>query len=193
MSAGVIWSITSGGRVAQHAFGADVEDLDDAAGVGGDAREIGAVRNRALQGARLQQSRFGLLARGNIAQDAGEVTLTTQPHFAGRNLQRKEAAILAPADHLASPPDGARGIARQVIFQGCLLLTSGQLGYQHAEVLPDEVGCAVAEHLLGGRVDGLDDAAMGMQGDDAVDHGIENRGHQRGRCHARLAAPRSPR
>jgi hypothetical protein len=39
-----------GGRVAQHPLGADVEDLNDALRVGGDAREVGAVENRALQG-----------------------------------------------------------------------------------------------------------------------------------------------
>ena len=44
-----------GGGVAEHPLGADVEDLDDALGVGGDAREIGAVEDRALQRARLQQ------------------------------------------------------------------------------------------------------------------------------------------
>ena len=48
-----------GGRVAQHALGADVEDLDDALRVGGDAREVGAVENRVLQGPGLEQ---GLLA-----------------------------------------------------------------------------------------------------------------------------------
>ena len=37
------------GGVAQHPLGADVEDLDDALGVGGDARKIGAVEDRALQ------------------------------------------------------------------------------------------------------------------------------------------------
>ena len=47
-----------GGRVAEHALGADVEDLDDALGVGGNAREIGAVEDCALQGAGCQQS-FG--------------------------------------------------------------------------------------------------------------------------------------
>ncbi len=45
-----------GRRVAQHALGADVEDLDHAPGVGGDAGEIGAVENRVLQGAGLEQS-----------------------------------------------------------------------------------------------------------------------------------------
>jgi len=37
------------GRVPQHPLGADVENLDDALGVGGDAREIGAVENRGLE------------------------------------------------------------------------------------------------------------------------------------------------
>ena len=37
-----------GGRVAEHPLGADIEDLDDALGVGRDAREVGAVENRAL-------------------------------------------------------------------------------------------------------------------------------------------------
>ena len=48
-----------GGGVAEHPLGADVEDLDDALGVGGDAREVGAVEDRALQRARFQQ-RFGV-------------------------------------------------------------------------------------------------------------------------------------
>ncbi len=54
------------GRVAQHPLGADVEDLDDALRVGRDAREVGAVENRALQGPRLEQRLFGLLARGVV-------------------------------------------------------------------------------------------------------------------------------
>jgi hypothetical protein len=44
-----------GGRVAQHALGADVENLNHALRVGGDTREVGAVENRALQGACLEQ------------------------------------------------------------------------------------------------------------------------------------------
>ena len=46
-----------GGRVAQHPLGADVEDLDDALRVGGDAREVGAVEDRALQSRRFKQGR----------------------------------------------------------------------------------------------------------------------------------------
>ena len=58
-----------GGRIAQHAFGADIEDLNDALRVGGDARKIGAVENRALQGARFEQRLFRLLARGVVSAD----------------------------------------------------------------------------------------------------------------------------
>src|SRR5471032_2963898 len=43
-----------GGGVAQHALRADVEDLADAIRVSGDAGEVSAVENRALQGPRLE-------------------------------------------------------------------------------------------------------------------------------------------
>ena len=55
-----------GGRVAQHPLGADVEDLDDALGVGGDAREVGAVEDRPLQRPRLDQSLSVAPVRVNI-------------------------------------------------------------------------------------------------------------------------------
>src|SRR5665213_2266216 len=44
--------------VAQHSFGADVEQLNDALLVGGDAREVCAVKDRVLQRPRLQECRF---------------------------------------------------------------------------------------------------------------------------------------
>ena len=44
-----------GGGVAQHALGADVEELNDALLVGGDAREVGAVEDGVLQRPRLEQ------------------------------------------------------------------------------------------------------------------------------------------
>src|SRR5476649_304074 len=68
MSAGVILFITSA-AVYQHPLGADVEDLDDALGVGRDAREVRAVENRPLQRPRLEQRLFRLLARGVVSAD----------------------------------------------------------------------------------------------------------------------------
>src|SRR5208282_470048 len=42
-----------GGGIAEHPLGTHVEDLDDALLVGGDAGEVGAVEDCALQGPRL--------------------------------------------------------------------------------------------------------------------------------------------
>ncbi len=70
-----------GGRVAQHPLGADVEDLDDALGVGGDAREVGAVEDRALQGARFQQ---GDGAEASIVFVFPNPVRSLQPHGRGR-------------------------------------------------------------------------------------------------------------
>ena len=44
-----------GGGVAQHAFGADVEQLNDAFLIGGDDGEVGAVEDGVLQCTGLQQ------------------------------------------------------------------------------------------------------------------------------------------
>ena len=51
-------SLSSKDRVAQHALGADVEDLNHALRVGGDTREVGAVENRVLECPCLEQRRF---------------------------------------------------------------------------------------------------------------------------------------
>ena len=47
------------GGVAEHAFGADVEDLDDAVGVGGDGGEVSGVEDGALEGAGFEEDFFG--------------------------------------------------------------------------------------------------------------------------------------
>ena len=57
-----------GGRVAQHPFGADVENLNDPLGISGDTRKVGAVENRALQRPRLEQRLFLLFSSGRISQ-----------------------------------------------------------------------------------------------------------------------------
>ena len=104
-----------GGRVAQHALGADVEDLDDALRVGGDAREVGAVENRALQGPRLEQRLFRLLARGVVGADqqiADDGVLRVAQRR-DRHHRRKPAAVLADVGQLVDVFDPARGLEHQ--------------------------------------------------------------------------------
>ncbi len=104
-----------GGRVAQHALGADVEDLDHALGVGGDAREVGAVENRALQGAGLEQRLFRLLARSVVGADqqiADDGVLRVAQRR-DRHDRREAAAVLADIGQLVDVFDAARGLEHQ--------------------------------------------------------------------------------
>ena len=55
------------GCVTQHPLGAHIEDLDDAPGVGRDAREVRAVENRVLECAGLECRRFRSLDLGDVA------------------------------------------------------------------------------------------------------------------------------
>ena len=85
-----------GGRVAQHALGADVEDLDDALRVGGDAREVGAVEDRALQGVTLGQRLFGGLQRADVAHRGLQPDLSLRLHAGQQHFGGKGFAVQAP-------------------------------------------------------------------------------------------------
>ena len=168
-----------GRRIPQHPLGADVEDLDDPLGVGGDAREAGAVEDRALQGPRLERRALRQPAQADIAHARREVPLATQHHFADRDLDRDQVAVLATAHDLPSEALRSRLIARRVILERILALVLVELRDEQAEVASHHFRGAVAEDALRRRVHGCDQAAAGMEGDDAVGRGIQDRGDQR--------------
>ena len=78
-----------------------IENLNDAFGVGRNARKIGAIENGGLQGAGFMHFHFCLFTQANVAQNTGEVTLTPQHHFADCNFHRENTAILASAIYFA--------------------------------------------------------------------------------------------
>ena len=84
-----------GGRVAQHALGADVEDLNDAFLVGGDTREVGAVENRVLQGPRFQQSLF--------AADLGDDIHRAGGILGGGRYRQSNSHMVLPCTRDANP------------------------------------------------------------------------------------------
>ena len=103
------------GRIAQHPLGADVEDLDDALRVGGDARKVGTVENGALQRARLEQRLFRLLARGVVGADqqvADDGVLRIAERRNGHD-RREAAAILAEVGQFVDVLDPARRLEHQ--------------------------------------------------------------------------------
>ncbi len=176
------------GRVAQHPLGADVEDLDDALGVGGDAGEIGAVENRALQRSRLEQRLFGLLARGVVGADQqiADDRVVGVAQRGDRHDRREAAAVLADVGQLVDVLDAARGLEYQGLeargdrgaqFDAQRLgardhfLRVGDVGRGD---LVHHVGGRVAQHPLGADVEDLDDA-LGVGGDAGEIGAVENR------------------
>ncbi len=161
-----------GGRVAQHPLGADIEDLNDALRVGGDAREVGAVEDRALQGPRLEQRLFRLLARGVVGADqqiADDGVLRVAQRR-DRHHRREPAPILADVGQLVDVLDPARGLEDQglearrdrgsELDAQCLgardhFLRIGNIGGRD---LVHHFGGRVAQHPLGADIEDLNDA-----------------------------------
>ena len=156
-----------GSRVAKHPLGADVEDLNDTLCVGGDAREVGAVEDGALQGTRLE-----LGANEQIADD-GILRVTQR---LDRHHRRESGAILADVGQLVDVLDTARGLEHQGLEtrrdrsseldaqrRGACdqLLRIGNVGGRD---LVHHFGSRVAKHPLGTDIEDLDDA-LGVGGD----------------------------
>ncbi len=181
-----------GGRVAQHALGADVEDLDDALFVGGDAGEVCAVEDRALQGAGFEQRFFGLLARRVVGADqqVADDPAAIVAQRRDRNDRRKAAAVLADVGQLVNVLDAARGLEdqrleagrdrrRQLQAQGLgardHFLRIGDVGRRD---LVHHLDRRVAQHALGAYVEELNDALL-VGGDAGEIGAVEDRVLQR--------------
>ena len=180
-----------GGGIAEHPLGADVEDLNDALGVGGDAGEVGAVEDRALQGSRLEQRFFRQLACGVVGADqqiADDGVLRVAQRR-DRHHRREPAAILADIGQFVDVLDPARGLEHQGLEarrdRGCELdaqrlgardqfLRIGNVGRRD---LVHHVGGRVAEHALGADVEDLNDA-LGVGGDAGEVGAVEDRALQ---------------
>ena len=126
-----------------------------------------------MQGSRLDERRFSLPAGAEVPQDAREVALPPQGHLGGGHLQREEVAVLAPAQGLNVAFACQGLIARLERLKGTHDLVLVEFGDQGTQALADKFGSVVAEHPLGGGVDLLDHAAVGLDGDDAIAHRLE--------------------
>src|SRR5215203_5884565 len=118
---------------------------------------------------------FGLLERGDVAQDGAELPLRPLADAADGHEQRNDAALPHPAEDLATVVEEARHAvgpqALEVIERGAVALG----GEEDDEALARDLVLIVAEQRLGGTVE-RQDAAGVVEDDDAVGRGIEDRG-----------------
>ena len=193
-----------GGCVSKHAFRADVEDLDDARGVGGDAGEVGAVEDRALERAGLDERRLGSLARRVVGADEQVADDHALRIAEGRhgNDGREPAPVLANERQLIDVLDAAGRLEDEGIEPWCD--RPSQLDAQRSGALDDflwirdvrrcdrvhHFGGGVAEHPLGAHVEDLNDA-LGVGGDAREVGAVEDGTLQRAGGQQRVSGPDS--
>src|SRR5665213_2293545 len=118
-----------GSRVAKHPLGADVEDLDDTLRVGGDAGEVGAVENRALQGPRLELGTNEQIADDGVLRDAQDAIIGYLLIGTELKAGALQSAIFNSANFSSIATD-AKGVI-QIFNVGA----ERMLGYAAAEVM----------------------------------------------------------
>src|SRR5512135_1688902 len=125
-------------------------------------------------GLQFLQARFGLLALGQITDEASEKTPVTGFHLADSQLHWKSRAILALADHNATNANDPALARHPVAFEVTIMTFTVGCRHQDFDVLPERLDHAVAEQPLGGAAERLY-SAMLVDDDHCFRHGVENR------------------
>ena len=191
-----------GGRIAQHAFGADVEDLDDAFCVRGNNREIGTGENCVLQGPRLEQRLLSLLACrvvGANQQIADDGVLRIAERRDGHH-GREPASILAEVGQLVDVLDATRRLEHQGVEAGrdwCAEFATQRLGARDYLLrigdvgrrdLVNHFGGRIAQHAFGADIEQLNDTFF-VGGDNREIGTVEDRLLQGPRFQQNLLVP----
>ena len=116
------------------------------------------------------QSLLGVLSLGDVAQAADERSTIADSGLAHGQVRGKDRSVFAPADDLAAEADDRLPTRSNVILQVTIVLEPVGIGHQELHVLADHLVPGVTEHPLGGRIEGLDDAAL-VDDDEGIDGG----------------------
>ncbi len=93
-------------------------------------------------GLQLLQPRLGLLALGQVADEAGEEALRADLHLADRELHREGRTVLALADHDAADADDAPLAGAQIAIEIAVVAFAIGRRHQELDVLPAHVAPA---------------------------------------------------
>ena len=160
--------------VSSDLFGRPVERDGLAAHVDGADRHVFDQLGQARFA--LAQGRLGRLALADVADDAGEQLGVALAHLADGQVHGKPGAVLAHRLHLAADADDFGLTGFQEAFDVSVVPRPVGFGHQDVHVAADQLAGGVAEHPPGGRID-RPDGARRVDGDDAVDHRVDHRGH----------------
>ena len=143
----------------------------------------GVGQELVLQRVGPQQRLLGLLASGDVADDAGEASSSVPADLAQRELQREGRPVAAQPLDLATHADHPRLARAQVAGEVGIVVLPVRRGHEHRDIATDQIGRRIAEQPLDGRIGDFHDASF-VDGDDPVDGRIQDR------LDARLALPK---
>lgn len=110
---------------------------------------------------------------GDVAEDAGEEASLSDVELADGQVDGEDGSVLAAAEDLAADADDAALAGLAVAGEVAVMSGAVGLGHEGADVASEEISRGPSEHAFGGRVDGVDEAAV-VDGDDALDGGVED-------------------
>ncbi len=135
--------------------------------------EVGEFLRQAQLGLAASQLLLGILARGDVADEADEARRLHALHPAHREVAGEDAAVLALRPHLAADADDVRRARLVVALQVAVVLAAPGLGHQVADVAADDLLGHVAEHPLRRLAEFLDRAQV-VDDDDGVDRRVQH-------------------
>ena len=124
------------------------------------------------------KTKLGLLALRDVVDEAGEDAPFTEPGFADRKLDWKRVAVPVASRRDPPNPDDLALTGFPIMLQISVVPLAVRRGHQHRDILAQDLGLGVAEHLLGSRAEGKD-AAILVDDHHRVWHGREDRAQVR--------------
>ena len=122
----------------------------------------------------LAERLFHFDAAAQVMEDAGEGRLAFDLHTANREMQRERGAVLAASANLSPRADNLGDPGLQVVSQVPVVLLAVGAGHQELDVLAQHLFCAVPKQSRGAWIERQDES-LGVDDDDAVYGGLENR------------------
>jgi hypothetical protein len=161
----------------------------------GHLAHLGEARDMQELVSELDQIALGGVTFGNVANEAREQALLAECHLADRELDREHRAVLLRRRDLAADADDPLLPGPQIARDVAVMLRMEGRRHQAVDVAADDLRRLIAEHPLGARIEGADQAGS-IDRHQAVWRGLEDRAQHRGllleghRLHGRAAASR---
>jgi hypothetical protein len=160
------------GRFLEHADGALIHQLHQAIAIRGHQHHLRQVQVQAIELALILQRGQCLATQRGVVQIAHEPGRITAGDAPDTQEHRKFAAVAMAHAHVAALSEYPALAGGEITLHVTVMLLPVARGHQHVDVAAQRVRRAITEHLLGGRVECQDPAAL-VRDHDGVERSLQ--------------------